>query len=1222
MSSITRPAPPDQRQRERALDAGRSILVQAPAGSGKTDLLTRRFLRLLSEVDEPGRIVAITFTKAAAAEMRNRILSELEKAAAGDARTPADDEFSMEFLARRALQHSRALGWDLLNMPAQLRISTIDSFCYELALQQPLLSGLGGGLDITERPAELYRRAARRTLEQIGEGDGSASPGPAIEALLSWRDNGLQEMEDLLVKMLAARDRWMQEFWLRDFAEMREADWDALRASLERPFARAVADAVCELDQLIDEDMRDEAMDLARFSCGQRNKWQQCKLFQFAGLPCQPFRNPDALEEAFQGYLCMAQMLLTKDGNLCSPRSFNVTRGFPTESPDEKRRITNLVSRLDAIPGFEEKLNAISQLPPTRYPEDDWQIVRACFTLLRRAAAELMVEFAEAGVVDFTEVSQMAQRVLKGEDELPSEAALAVADGIHHLLVDEFQDTSRRQHKLIGSLVAAWPETEGRSIFVVGDPMQSIYFFRDADAELFPRVRHAGLELPTGETLKLDFVPLSSNFRTAPKLVDKLNETFRQIFAVRDGSGIELSEAQPAREPASDREPRFHLHVDFVPQTVRVYSSRPDEMQRKQEAAQVREMKHQAQTAEIVALIRSHMERIEAARARGQKYRIAVLGRTYKTLTPVAQALREAAIPFRAVDLESLCDRPEVLDALALARAVFNREDRVAWLGVLRAPWCGLSLADLHRLASADDAEVLRRPVPELLGSRLHLLSKEGREAAKRVLDTIETAAQLRAAQPAASLGTWLEQVWLRLGGAGCVDATGRANVDRLWECLDQLQYGEPDLLGRGLTGALEQLKAQPDPAAASDHGVQLMSIHKSKGLEFEVVIVPDLQAACGRNDFKLLSWLERGLEHTDDGGGITEFLVAPLPSKGAESGHAKKWVDRVYRQRESQETRRILYVAATRAREELHLFARPAYKVERDGSYTLPDPRGTLLQTAWPALEDEVRQRFEGWKNKPQGTQIAAIAAAHAGNLLVMPGPARPAVVRRLPADYCPPDTAFPASLEGESGAAALAGSQLYQRHEGGVLSRSLGSAVHALLEELARLRATSDWPSARLGLERKRSCITSQLRGTGVDEKQAARIAGQAMEIAINATHDANAQWILAPHACAASEVRWAGIIAGGLREVRVDRIFRAASAPGGEGDDCWWIIDYKTAHADRSEQTPVLADVLAQFRPLFASQLELYARVLRNLHGQGVAICAGLYYPRMTAFDWWQV
>jgi ATP-dependent helicase/nuclease subunit A len=1219
MSSLTRPAPPDQRQREQALDASRSILVQAPAGSGKTDLLTRRFLRLLSEVDEPGRIVAITFTKAAAAEMRNRILSELEKAAAADPRTLVDDEFSMEFLAERALQHSRALGWDLLKMPAQLRISTIDSFCYELALQQPLLSGLGGGLDITERPAELYRHAARRTLDQIGEGDlspGSASPGSAVEALLSWRDNGLQEMEDLLVKMLAERDRWMQEFWLRDFAEMREVDWDALRASLERPFARAVAEAVNELDQLIDEDVRDEAMDLARFSCGQRNKWQQCKLFQFAGLPCQPFRNPDALEEARQGYLCMAQMLLTKDGKLCSPGSFNVTRGFPLDSPDEKGRIKDLVNRLDAVSDFELKLNAVNQLPPARYPEEDWQIIRACFTLLRRAAAELKVEFAEAGVVDFTEVSQVAQRVLKGEDELPSDAAINIADGIHHLLVDEFQDTSRRQHKLIGSLVAAWPGPEGRTVFVVGDPMQSIYFFRDADAELFPRVRHVGLELPTGEALKLDFVPLSSNFRTAPNLVEKLNQAFRQIFADRDGSGIELSEAQPARDAASDREPDFRLHLDFIPQTWKANSSRPDALRRKQETAQKREMLHQAQTDEIVALIRSHTDRIETARVRGEKYRIAVLGRTKKALAPVAQALREAAIPFRAVDLESLNDRPEVLDALALARALFNREDRVAWLGVLRAPWCGLSLADLHRLASADDADLLQRPVPELLASRLLLLSKEGREAAHRVLETIEAAADLRAAQPAASLGTWLEQVWLRLGGADCVDATGRANVDRLWECLDQLQFGEPDLLGRGLAGALEQLKAEPDPAAASDYGVQLMTIHKSKGLEFEVVIVPDLQAACGRNDFKLLSWLERGLEHADDGGDITEFLVAPLPSKGTESGKAKRWVDRVYRQRESQEMRRILYVASTRAREELHLFARPEYR-ERDGSFTLPDPKGTLLATAWPALEGEVRQRFENWKDKPQEAQITSIAASHANNLLVMPQAGKPAVVRRLPPDYRPPDT-FPVLLRGDSDVAALAGSQLYRRHEGGVLSRSLGSAVHALLEELARLRAISDWPSARLALERMRPRITSQLRGVGVDQKQAAKIAGQALDIAINATHDLNAQWILSPHAGAASEVRWAGIIAQSLREVRVDRIFRAAGAPGAEGDDCWWIIDYKTAHEDHSEQ----ATALAKFRPLFASQLELYAKVLRNLHGQGAAVRAGLYYPRMQAFDWWEL
>ena len=224
MSRPTRPNPPDQQERLRALDSGRSILVQAPAGSGKTDLLARRFLRLLAEVDEPGQVVAITFTNAAAAEMRNRILDELSKAAANPA--SYDDEFSMEALARRALEHSQVLDWKLIDQPAQLRILTIDSFCRELALQQPLLSGLGGGLNIGEQPEELYRRAAREALRKIDQTDSEL--GTAIEELLLWRDNGWQEMEDLLVEMLKGRDRWMHGFVLE-----REPDWEALREQLD-----------------------------------------------------------------------------------------------------------------------------------------------------------------------------------------------------------------------------------------------------------------------------------------------------------------------------------------------------------------------------------------------------------------------------------------------------------------------------------------------------------------------------------------------------------------------------------------------------------------------------------------------------------------------------------------------------------------------------------------------------------------------------------------------------------------------------------------------------------------------------------------------------------------------------------------------------------------------------------------------------------------------------
>jgi ATP-dependent helicase/nuclease subunit A len=177
---MSRSRPSRPAQRELALDPTRSILVQAPAGSGKTDLLTERFLALLAEVDDPGQVVAITFTNAAAAEMRNRIL-ELEKL-----RNPEPSPFSMHegVPPARALARSNALGWKLLDLPAQLRISTIDSFCRELALQQPLLSGLGGGLDIAEQPDDLYRRAARQTLEQIGNST-DAALSAAIEALLA-----------------------------------------------------------------------------------------------------------------------------------------------------------------------------------------------------------------------------------------------------------------------------------------------------------------------------------------------------------------------------------------------------------------------------------------------------------------------------------------------------------------------------------------------------------------------------------------------------------------------------------------------------------------------------------------------------------------------------------------------------------------------------------------------------------------------------------------------------------------------------------------------------------------------------------------------------------------------------------------------------------------------------------------------------------------------------
>ena len=1205
MSSTARAVPPDQAQRVSALDPTRSVLVRAPAGSGKTDLLTRRLLRLLAEVDDPAHIVAITFTKAAAAEMRNRVLSKLENAAASLS-APDDDEFSMEFLAHRALERSRSLGWNLLQLPSQLRISTIDSFCREIAQRRPLLSSLGGGIDIGEQPDELYGRAANRTLMQLGTA--SADLRDAIEMLLLWRDNNWQELEGQLVAMLRQRDRWLQEFWLH------EPDWNALREMLERPFARAVASQLSVVSSLLAQVPAacDEAMDLARIACRNLNNTRYCALAELADFPAGPFTHVQELEFAMQAYVCLADLLVKDDGTF--RRSVDRRHGFPQEPKRDKERLQQLIRALSHVEGLECALTAIRKLPPLRYTEEEWRIVRACFTLLRHASGELQVAFAEAGVVDYIEVAQIAQQILHGEDGLPTDAALDIADDIHHLLVDEFQDTSRRQHKLIASLVAAWPDATDRTLFVVGDPMQSIYFFRDADAELFPRVQSFGLELPDGERWPLRFVQLASNFRTRRELVERLNETFEAVFAANDGSNVQFSESQPARIEARSIDPAFALHLNFVPQVPRRSYGGSSVAGMKQRAAEERQSALAAQTAKVVELVRSHLARMQQARDLGEKYRIAVLGRTRASLAPIAQALREASIPFRAVDLEKLAARPEVQDALALMRALVNPEDRVAWLGVLRAPWCGLSLADLHTLASADDPAIKASPVPAMLRERKSLLSTEGRSAVDRVLKAYADSSTLRAAMPAISAGAWMQQVWRCVGGDSCIDEAARANLQLLWDCLDKLPGGEPDLAGSALDAALDKLTARPDPAAESDHGVYLMTIHKAKGLEFEVVIVPEMQAGSGKASNRMFSWLERGLIEPDDSGDVTEFLIAPFQPKGLDRGEAKAWVDHEYRAREAQETRRILYVAATRAREELHFFARPEYKMEH-GAPSLCKLRESLLLTAWPALEDEVRRQFEVWTSSAQATKVFSMAAS-ADNLLVMPGPPKPAIIRRLPAQFEAP--VLPRLAGGHSGAIADDNVRLYERHEGGIESRALGSAVHRLLEEFARLRTRHNEAAARALLTPLQERIAAEVRSYGVDRMKAGALATQALNVVLRASDDPTAAWILSPHQHAGSEQRWTGAIDGSLRTVQADRVYRAGHVPMSEGAEALWIVDYKTAYLDGV--TP--AEALPRLREIFAPQLGIYAQVLRKLLGTQTPIRAGLYYPRMLQFDWWEL
>jgi hypothetical protein len=403
-------------------------------------------------------------------------------------------------------------------------------------------------------------------------------------------------------------------------------------------------------------------------------------------------------------------------------------------------------------------------------------------------------------------------------------------------------------------------------------------------------------------------------------------------------------------------------------------------------------------------------------------------------------------------------------------------------------------------------------------------------------------------------------------------------------------------------------------------------------------VLVPDLEAVGKNSDRAMISWLERGLSSGGEDGELTEFLIAPIQAKGLDASPAKKWVDGVKRRRETQEMRRLLYVAATRARQELHMFARPRYSVDKKGEYALASPGRSLLGTAWPSLQPEVEEEFSDWvaanfggvaKEEPEGlVALAASEGSSYSNLLAMPPPVRPTLVRRLPAGYVAPEFS---GLGGNAGADIAASAftepeALYARTEGGLLSRIEGIAVHQFLERLSRAGGRNDDLAGAV------PGVTSMIRGYGIAAGEAGRLLKRALAVAERAAADPVGAWILSAHAGAASETKWTGVIRGQLWNLQPDRVFLARHWAEDAGDPVWWIIDYKTTHAGGAEFTDAGAreEFLSTHRSRYGGQLSAYAGVFgqflrglgeNNLTDDDIPIRVGIYYPRLPLFDWWE-
>jgi ATP-dependent helicase/nuclease subunit A len=1106
----------DEAARLDALDPARSMLLQAPAGSGKTTVLAQRHLRLLAVVDEPEEILAITFTRKAAAEMRDRVLRAL------GADMPGDDPVALRWreLRAAALANAAARGWSLAELAGRLRIQTIDSVNQDIARSMPVLGRSEGSLDVVDDAMRLYHRAARRTLV-----DAEDLPGLADDAdlLLARLDNQWGRVEQLVAEMLRDRARWLPTLLSTDPRQLGEA--------VEQSLRRIVGEALSRATQVLGESLLAEATALAVASAAHRRReghragaWES---FLDASTPV------GADPATLPAWQVVIDLLLTATDDV--RKQITKKHGFPTTDKPLKARWTQWKDGLAGDDRAVTLLRELRRLPPPVIAQPERDAIAALARLLQLAVQELRIEFQAAGKVDHTEVAGTARAALVAAGE-PSDLGLARASRLRHLLVDEFQDTSGEQFELLRNLTTGWEPGDGRSIFLVGDPMQSIYLFRSAEVGLFLRARDAGIG-----RIRLEYRALTRNFRSLAPVVTWVNDCFARIFPAEEDlrrSAVRYLPAQAHRVVAG---PGPAVHV--------LGGDRQDA---------------EGEPARVA-------ERIAAVRRGQPEARIAVLLQTRTFAAPLLAALRRHDVPTRGLELEPLADQPAVRDLVSMACALRQAGDRSAWLALLRAPPCGLRLADLEALVGDDaDALVIDRLRDAAYAARL---GADGQARLARCAPLIVQAWDRRGREP---LSMMLTRLWLQLGGPAASADEGEVAQARLFlEALRRREADGDSPDGPDVLRLAESLRAGADAGGANP--VEILTIHHAKGLEWDIVFVPGLGREPRGDPATLLAWLQ-----LPGPGGELDLLLSALSigdPKGS-SDALTRYIRALSAERQQNERRRLAYVAATRARRELYLSGCVAVDVE-DGS--LRPPSRSLLNLLWPAVGSQYALPGTTQTAPEAGPTQAAVGAS------VLQRP-----FRRLPADWQRPVLRSRPGID-RVRVGAQPSDQRPEFSWVGRGARAAGTLVHAELERAASLGLAD-----RAALEARRPAFERALGELGLAGGEAAVIADRVITLLDSLRDEPTLAWILGGgHRDAANELRLTGLHDGRLRSISIDRSFVDA-----RGDR--WIIDYKTSAHEGAGLDAFVDEEVRRYR----GQLQLYRALASGLGTEPVR--TALYFP----------
>jgi ATP-dependent exoDNAse (exonuclease V) beta subunit len=1040
--------------------------------------------------------------------MSHRLLGRLQAAAqiqhgANDSEKLQPHEQVSRDLALAVLKNDAAQGWHLLEQPSRLRIRTIDSLCSELARQLPVLSGLGGGQQIAVDATALYRRAAARTMAVI-EDDNDDLQADVIRVLDRY-NNQYDKLVELLTGMLASREQWIGH--LLDSRKGggfdRQGLEEALRYLVEIQLERA--------RRITPDDLLNELHRFYHYALANTpvNEAALKSLLEACGGFDSDFLDLPTTAEALPHWKTMISSLLTTAGEMRKAAP-NASGGFPAPSQakgeEKARRATwkdDFKALLDEHRGndrLRDIYNTINTLPSPGYENEAWESLESLMRILLRAAENWVMVMAETGEMDFGEISYRAIQSL-GSEDAPSDLALRMDYRIRHLLVDEFQDTSASQIHLLDQLTTGWSDGDGRTLFLVGDPMQSIYRFRKAEVSLFIKAWQGHLF----DHIQLRPLQLTVNFRSTRPVVEWANRTFPAVMPHRSDPVMgAVSYSEASTKPGV---------ADNGTVAIQILPERDDE----EEARRVIELISQCKPDETVAIL--------------------VRSRTHASAILAGLDSLKSAQPryrYQAINFTPLANTTLIQDLVSLTLALIQPADRLAWLATLRAPYIGLDLADLDALVAGNSGNIILDAISENVNKDAKsTLSTKGWQRLQRTGPTLLHAVNRRGRQSVRSL---VESTWITLGGPACMENVSELDdAATYFDLLDSLEGENLPIDHDTLNLRMKDLYAEPD--AGANGKLQVLTIYTAKGLQFDTVILPGLNRAPAGDKNKLLHWFELA--------GEDKIVMSPMRNTAEKeqqkkSGDLIKFITGIEKQRQGLEDGRLLYVAATRAVHSVYLFAaiKPNTKDE------IKPNASSLLGGLWPAIKDVqtplIQQAAEDFLTPVE---------EQADKETEIPSVTLPQVYRRLAAEWQlpdPPESVQLAKVE-------HAESQNYIEFSwAGEDARLTGNLVHRLLQLIGE-QGLERWKAGG-GMVKRENWCRQQLANEGVLKEKADAVINRTSMAIKNCLASEQGRWILKNHEDARCEYAITAVLDGQPGNLVLDRTFI-------ENGTCW-IIDYKTS------------------------------------------------------------